>query len=59
MRRLLGAVAGVVALAASLWLLVELSELVTLGSIGSVEMLLMLFPTSLAIGFALLVWLYW
>ncbi|MGQ4555939.1 hypothetical protein [Halobellus sp. GM3] len=57
--RVIGALVGVAVLAISLWALLELADLVILRSVGSVEFVLMLVPTALAIGFALLVWLKW
>ncbi|MFC6872135.1 hypothetical protein [Halobellus marinus] len=57
--KLTAAVVGVVLFAASMWLLADLADLVSVSALARIEVLAMLFPTSLAIGFALLVWLYW
>jgi hypothetical protein len=57
--RALAAVVGVALLAASLWALIDLANLVSVSTLGSPEVLLMLVPSGLAIGFALLVWLHW
>jgi len=57
--RALATVVGVTLFAASLWALLDLANLVSVSTLGSPEVLLMLVPSGLAIGFALLVWLHW
>jgi len=57
--RALAAIVGVALFVASLWALLDLANLVSVSTLGSPEVLLMLVPSGLAIGFALLVWLYW
>ncbi|RLM59414.1 hypothetical protein DVK02_01305 [Halobellus sp. Atlit-31R] len=57
--RAVAAVVGVTLLAVSLWLLLDLANLVSVETLGSPEVLLMLVPSALAIGFALVVWLRW
>ncbi|WP_311171053.1 hypothetical protein [Halobellus ordinarius] len=53
------AAVGVIIFAVSLWLLSDLAALVSVETLARAEVLVMLVPTALAIGFALLVWLHW
>jgi len=57
--RVIAAIVGLAVLAVSLWALVELAGWVTFGDVGPVALLGMLVPATLAIGFAMLVWLRW
>ncbi|MFD1684740.1 hypothetical protein [Halobellus litoreus] len=57
--RLTAALVGLAVLAVSLWALVELAGWVTFGDVGLFALLGMLVPATLAIGFAMLVWLRW